>query len=189
MIDIGASNTAVTGVHDGLLLKKGTVVFGSAEIPRAQGTDSIPASTHSNIAGHFVSDQIRLQFSQSQPQVPLTPHYLVASKTPVDAGASAQATYRSFAGPPSTSFRRLHEERVLSEFKESVVQVWDPQRHMGQSLANSQEYLRSSEPGRPFEMPDGWNNVFGTERYRVAEGLFDDKAALTVCFFRASKKR
>ena len=36
-----------------------------------------------------------------------------------------------------------------------------------------------SLPPRPFEMPDGWNQVFGIERFRVAEGLFDAKAALT----------
>ena len=28
-------------------------------------------------------------------------------------------------------------------------------------------------------MPDGWNQVFGLERYRATEGLFDVKAALT----------
>ena len=28
-------------------------------------------------------------------------------------------------------------------------------------------------------MPDGWNQMFGLERYRAAEGLFDAKAALT----------
>lgn len=35
-------------------------------------------------------------------------------------------------------------------------------------------------PGRGFEMPDGWNNVFGLERFRAAEGLFDEKAVVAV---------
>jgi len=34
-------------------------------------------------------------------------------------------------------------------------------------------------PGRPFEMPDGWNQVFTSERFKIAEGLFDAAAALT----------
>lgn len=119
-------------------------------------------------------------FKQAQPPIPVVPHYLVASKTPVEAGAPAQATYRSFATPPTKGYRLLQEERVLNEFKESVIQVWDPQRNNGQSLANSMESLKGMEPGRPFEMPDGWNSIFGTERYRPAEALFDDKAAIAV---------
>lgn len=161
VIDIGAASTAVSAMHDGLLLKKSV--------------------QHSSMAGNFVSEQTRLLFSQSQPPVPITPHYMVSGKSPVDAGAPAQATYRSFAQPPSAGFRRLQEERVLSEFKENVVQVWNPERNNGQSLANSMEFLRAQEASKPFEMPDGWNNVFGPERYRPAEGLFDDKAAITVC--------
>jgi actin-related protein 4 len=34
-----------------------------------------------------------------------------------------------------------------------------------------------SLPPRPFEFPDGWNNVFGVERFKVVEGLFDASAA------------
>ena len=135
---------------------------------------------HSQIAGNFVSDQIRLLFSQTTPPTPLTPHYLVTSKTTVDAAQPAQAVYQTFPNPqPTASFRRLQEERVLSEFKESVVHVWEPARMNGQSLAQAPDHLRQSEPGRPFEMPDGWNNVFGLEQYKAAEGLFDDKAALS----------
>jgi hypothetical protein len=29
-------------------------------------------------------------------------------------------------------------------------------------------------------MPDGWNQVFGAERFRPAEALFDENAAITV---------
>lgn len=142
----------------------------------SKGTQKSP------LAGNWISDQIRLLLSQSQPPIPLTPHYLVSSKSPVDAGATPQATYKTFATPPHESFRRLQEERVLTEFKESCVQVWNPARLSGStSLQASIDWLRlQQEPGRPFEMPDGWNNVFGVDRYRVAEGMFDEKAGLTV---------
>ena len=136
---------------------------------------------HSPIAGDFVSDQIRLFFNQTTPPTPLTPHYLIASKTPVEPAQPAQATYQMFPNvPPSTSFRRLQEERVLTEFKESVVQVWDPAKMSGQPLSQAMDYLRQNDRDpRAFEMPDGWNNVFGPERHRPAEGLFDEKAALS----------
>ncbi|KAA6412995.1 MAG: actin 6A [Lasallia pustulata] len=162
VIDIGASNTSITPVHDGLLLKKGVA--------------------RSPLAGNFISDQLRLLFSTSTPPIPLTPHYLITSKTPVDAGAPPSAIYRTFASPhaPHLSFRRLQEERVLTEFKESVVQVWPGPGRLSSHNAHgsTNETLAAAQPGRPFEFPDGYNQLFGAERYRPAEGLFDAKMAL-----------
>ncbi|KAB8532591.1 hypothetical protein FH972_025536 [Carpinus fangiana] len=158
VVDIGASTTSVSCVHDGLLLKKCT--------------------QKSSLAGNWVSDQLRLIFNAAQPPVPLTPHYLVAAKQQVDAGESAKATLRSFAAPPLASFRRLQEERVLTEFKETCVQVWNPARTPNNaSLANSADYLKTNDVGKPFEFPDGYNNVFAADRYRAVEGLFDPAAS------------
>lgn len=77
----------------------------------------------SPLAGNWVSQQIRLMFAAQQPPVPLVPHYMVASKTPVDAGAPSSATYVKFAKPPSDSFRQLEEERVLTSFKVRQTQI------------------------------------------------------------------
>lgn len=154
IVDVGASHTSVTPVIDGMVLKKGV--------------------QKSPLAGNFVSNQIRMIFKQSQPEIPLTPHYMVKSKTQVDAGAPAQASYKTFDIPPSDSFRRYEEERVLTEFKESVVEVWPgPQRFN----TGPNEEIAKNQPGRPFEMPDGWNQVFTADRYKVTEGLFDASAA------------
>ena len=137
----------------------------------------------SPLAGNFVSSQLRLLFSTSTPPIPLHPHYLVTSKTAIDAGSPAVATYRSFApgAAPTDAFRRLQEERLLTEFKESVVQVWPgPGRLAGHSQSGvSNEELAKAQPGRPFEFPDGYNQMFGAERFKPAEGIFDAKAALT----------
>jgi actin-related protein 4 len=100
---------------------------------------------------------------------------MVQSKTPVEAGAPAQAIYKKFDVPPTASFRRLQEDRVLTEFKESVVQVWTGP---GRLNSGSNEEIAKGQPPRPFEMPDGWNQVFGAERFKAAEALFDAKAAL-----------
>ncbi|KAI9699837.1 MAG: NuA4 histone acetyltransferase subunit [Bogoriella megaspora] len=154
VIDVGAATTKITPVHDGIVLKKGV--------------------QKSPFAGNYVSNQLRAIFSTSQPAVPLIPHYMVTSKTPVDAGQPAQATYRSFATPPSASFRRFQEDRVLTEFKESVVQVWPGPGRFNEEVVRSQGNFGS----RPFEMPDGWNQVFGTERFKATEALFDAKQAV-----------
>lgn len=167
VIDVGASTVSVTPVHDGLILKKGVM--------------------KSPLAGNFVSSQIRLLFAQSTPTVPLHPYYMVTSKSAVDAGAPSSATYRTFdptikaKRPPHDSFRLNEEERVLTEFKESVVQVWSGPGKLGATSNGQQDDAAArSSPGRPFEMPDGWNQVFGADRFRVVEGMFDAKAALSV---------
>ncbi|KAL8715834.1 MAG: hypothetical protein Q9220_000501 [cf. Caloplaca sp. 1 TL-2023] len=163
VVDIGATSTSITPVHDGIMLRKGT--------------------TRSHLAGNYISDQLRLIFSTSQPPVPLTPHYLINSKTPVDAGAPPQASYRTFppGTEPSQSFRSVQEDRVLTEFKESVVAVWSPGRLGGHAPngGTNLDLARSTQSARPFEMPDGYNQLFGVERYRAAESLFDAKMALS----------
>ncbi|KAH0023834.1 Actin/actin-like protein, partial [Aureobasidium melanogenum] len=114
--------------------------------------------------------------------VSLTPHYMVKSKSPVDAGQAPNASYVKFDVPPTDSFRKNEEERIFTSFKESMVQVWqgpgklDLTDGMGNHV--NVDTVKTLPP-RPFEMPDGWNQVFGIERFRVAEGLFDAKAALT----------
>ncbi|KAJ9647190.1 NuA4 histone acetyltransferase subunit [Coniosporium apollinis] len=161
VIDIGASATSITPVFEGLVLKKGI--------------------QKSPLAGNFISSQIRLMLASTSPPAPLIPHYMVASKSPVDAGAPSNATYKKFDTPPTASFRRLEEERVLTEFKESVVQVWGGPGRLTSHDQNgiSNEDRARQMPGRTFEMPDGWNQVYGVERFRCTEGLFDAKAALS----------
>lgn len=117
------------------------------------------------------------------PVAPLVPHYMVKSKSPVDAGQSSNAEYMKFDIPPTDSFRKNEEERIFTSFKESMVQVWQGPGKLDQAdgVGNHPNINAVKDlPSRPFEMPDGWNQVFGIERFRVAEGLFDAKAALTV---------
>lgn len=143
---------------------------------------------HTSLAGDFLNDQIRLMFANHEPPVPLVPHYMIKTKQPVDANSPSNATYVQFAKPPSDSFRRLEEERVLLSFKESVVQAWQgPGRLEGptgsgqapgpQGFTNMDH--AKSLPPKPFEMPDGWNTVFGVERFKVTEAFFDHRAAYT----------
>lgn len=161
---MGASTTSVTPVHDGLVLKRGV--------------------QHSPLAGDFISSQIRALFNTNSPQpITITPHYLVSSKTAVEAGQTPQATYRDFPADrtPDISFRHLLEDRTLSEFKECVVQVWPGPTKLSDTGANGvpNEEAARANPGRPFEFPDGYNQVFGPERYRVVEALFDPKAYIS----------
>lgn len=162
VIDVGASMASVTPIHDGLILKKGV--------------------QKSPLAGNWLSAQVRSLLSLSDPKVDITPHFMVKSKTPVDAGSPAQATYHDFKVPPTPSFIALQEERVLTEFKESVVQVWGGPGRLtsGHQTGNTNEDFVRSQPGRVFEMPNGSNQLWQAERFRVAEGMWDEKAALPI---------
>ena len=155
VIDIGASTMSITPVHDGMVLKKGV--------------------TRSNLAGNFISLQVRNALASNQPQpIVITPHYLLNSKQPVDAGQPANAVYKTFAPnfkPPQQSFRRYQEERTLLEFKELVVQVWT-----GPTPLVGQEEVARSQMGKPFEFPDGYNQLFTSDRFKVAESIFDHRA-------------
>lgn len=162
VIDVGASTISATPVHDGLILRKGVA--------------------RSSLGSSFISDQIRHLFSNSQPQIPLKPYYMITSKSAVDAGSPAIATYRSFkAGEePHSSFRKYQEERLLTEFKESVVQIWPGPGKLSGPAPNggTNEDIVKAQPGRPFEFPDGYNQIFGAERFKPAEALFDHTACL-----------
>ena len=158
---MGARSTSVTPVHDGMHLKKG--------------------SLRTSLAGDFVSSQVRLLFNEAKPPITITPHYLVSSKQPVEAGQPALATLRPFTTEtePHPSFRRLQENRVIHEFKESVVELWNRGGKLLGSTGGVPNEELAREPIRPFEFPDGFNQVFGVEQYRPVEALFDHRAALT----------
>ena len=155
VVDVGAANISITPVHDGMILKKGV--------------------QRSNLAGNFVSSQVRNMFAANQPQpITITPHYLLKSKQPVDAGQPANVIFRSFPQgfkPPHESFRRYQEEKTLLEFKEMTVQCWT-----GPSPLLASEEAARAAPGKPFEFPDGYNQLFSAERFRLAEPLFDHRA-------------
>lgn len=160
VIDVGASNISVTPIHDGLVLRKGC--------------------TRSPLGGNFLSDQIRAYFASAN--IPLSAHYQVLSKSPVEAWKPADAVYRTFAPAqlPTDSFKRFQEERVLTEFKEYTAQVWTgPGPLPTSSGAHDAATSLLSTTGRPFEFPDGYNLVFNSERHRVAEGIFHPPSMLT----------
>ncbi|KAK1757363.1 actin-related protein 4, partial [Echria macrotheca] len=154
VVDVGGANTSVTAIHDGMVLKR--------------------SIQRSPVGGLWLSSQIRAMWENSDPKVELVPTFMVESKRPVEANAPADYRPRKFNFPISDSFRAFEEERVLTDFKESVVEVW---RGPGRYQAPGNEDYARGQPGRVFEMPDGSNQMWRHERYKVAEGMWDDMAA------------
>ncbi|PFH62124.1 hypothetical protein XA68_15085 [Ophiocordyceps unilateralis] len=130
VVDVGGSNTSVTAIHDGMVLKR--------------------SIQRSPVGGLWLSSQ-----------------------TAVDAGMPPQVRLRKWPFEISDSFRAYEEERVLTEFKESVVEVWRGPGRYG--MPGNEDYVRS-QPGRVFEMPDGYNQMWREQRFKVTEGMWDENA-------------
>ncbi|KAJ2905721.1 Actin-related protein 4 [Zalerion maritima] len=156
IIDVGAANASVVAVHDGHVLKR-----------------SIQKSP---VGGLWLSQQVQALWEGNDPKVEPVPFFMVENKAPVDAGAPAQYTARKLGFDISETFRAYEDERLRTEFKESVVEVWrGPTRFM---MPGTEEIARNQTPGRVFEFPDGSNHMWRETRYRVAEGMWDDTAQL-----------
>ncbi|KAJ3040704.1 Actin-like 6A [Rhizophlyctis rosea] len=111
--------------------------------------------------GDFLGEQALLRLKEIG--VSVVPQYLVKSKTAVDAGQPSQYVPRE--RPNTTdSFHRVAVQRVVNEFKETVC-------HLSEYAWN--EIQLKSRPMKSFEFPDGYNNAFGLERFKIPEVLFN----------------
>lgn len=151
VIEVGGSNISVTAVHDGMALKKSAV--------------------QSPAGGLWLSQQIRALWETSEPKVSPTPGFMIQHKTAVDANQPPNVRLRKFGFELHPSFLEYETERLMTEFKESVVEVWKgPGRYAN---PGNEDWIKS-QPGRVFEMPDGYNQMWREQRFKVSEGLFDE---------------
>ncbi|KAK4218827.1 actin family [Rhypophila decipiens] len=153
VVDVGCANASVVAVHDGMVLKR--------------------SIQRSPVAGSWLSGQIRSMWDSSDPKVEVVPTFMVENKKPVEAGQPAEARLKKFDFVVPESFRAFEEERLLTEFKESVVEVW---RGPGKFQGPNEDFVKS-QVGRVFEMPDGYNQMWREQRFKVAEGMWDETAA------------
>lgn len=119
---------------------------------------------HSGIAGDAISHATKALLQQMG--IAINPSYRVSKKVQVDPGATAQATLRKVAGI-TPSFHAYQEEKVILEWKESCCAILE--RPYDENLANTRQ-------SKTFEFPDGYNQAFGSERFKVGETLFKPKA-------------
>ncbi|KAJ3020409.1 Actin-like 6A [Thoreauomyces humboldtii] len=168
VLDSGGSMTSAVPVVDGYVLKKGI--------------------QKQPFAGNHVSNQALLYLKERG--ISVTPQYLVANKSPVDAGEPAKFDLRQ---RPNTSesyhnlaieVRRviskdfqipldfnihLAVQRAIDEFKETVC-------HVSEYVFD--ENGLATRPVKNYEFPDGYNNAFGIERYKITESLFTPRFML-----------
>lgn len=157
VVDVGHSNVSVTPVYDGLILKKGT--------------------QRTPLGGAFINHQSRAVFASRNPPIDLTPYNLIDQKARVDMDEPAVPKLREFPesdGQHTASWLKWCQERLLHDFKESVVQTYQ------QPSGSFSESHLASQPPRPYEFPTGFITNFGSERYRIAEAMFQPNLATAV---------
>jgi len=63
----------------------------------------------------------------------------------------------------TVSFHKLKTQLAFSDFKESICQIFE--------TLYDQDAIES-RPGKPYEFPDGYNSIFGSERFIYPEVMF-----------------
>ncbi|XP_041913839.1 actin-like protein 6A isoform X1 [Alosa sapidissima] len=151
VLDSGATHTTAIPVHDGYVLQQGIV--------------------KSPLAGDFMSMQCRELFQELA--VEIVPPYLIASKVraakdAVREGAAASWKKKEKLPQVTRSWHNYMCNCVIQDFQASVLQVSD---------SPYDEQVAAQMPTMHYELPNGYNCDFGSERLKIPEGLFDPSNA------------
>ncbi|XP_028517149.1 actin-like protein 6B isoform X2 [Exaiptasia diaphana] len=148
------------GRSNGLVIDSGATQ--TSAVPVHDGYVLQQAIVKSPLAGDFITAQCRQLLEQHNIEV--VPPYMIATKEAVKEGASPVYTKKANLPPVTKSFQRYMANEVIRDFQKSVLQVCDGVYDEG---------ILNSIPLVSYEFPNGYNNSYGLERFRICEGLFD----------------
>ena len=120
------------------------------------------AIVKSPLAGDFIVNQCR-QFLEEQ-KVDIVPAYMIAGKEEVNTAAEAKWTKKPKFPEVTTSSHKYMQREVVSDFAHSILQVSD--------LPYDEESI-ATIPHVGFEFPNGYNDEYGPERFKIPEALFE----------------
>ncbi|CAI6357131.1 unnamed protein product [Macrosiphum euphorbiae] len=142
VVDSGAIHTSAIPVHDGFVIHSAVV-----KCP---------------LGGNFISTQCKEFLAENNIEV--TPHYMVAQKTPVKDKEKPIWTKKRTLPEVTDSWYNYMCQSVIQDFQHSVLQV---------SETPYDEKIVSTLPTSHYEFPNGYNQDFGNERFKIPEMLFD----------------
>jgi len=151
-----------SGRSTGLILDSGGGT--TSAVPVSDGYVLKKGIIKQNFGGEFLSQQA-ITLIESLYNIKITPRYKIKKKNAVDAGI--QPNFVELDRPNTTpSFHQYAMSQVMHEFKETVCQVSEhPYR----------EGLLKQRPLKCFEFPNGYNNSFGIERFKIPEILIQPR--------------
>lgn len=144
IVDVGSSVASVTPVLDGNVLQK--------------------SSVYTRFGGDFLTMHISTMFNLRG--INAVPSFRIRRKALLEPNQKPDpaTTYRQFQQSDITqSYEAYQTDRLIEEFKETTSCVSDIVYQEGSMV---------SRIARPFELPDGFNTMFTSERYSTTEALF-----------------
>jgi len=145
-----------SGRSTGLILDSGGGT--TSAVPVSDGYVLKKGIIKQNFGGEFLSQQAATLI-ESLYNIKITPRYKIKKKNSVDAGV--EANFVEYDRPNTTpSFHQYAMNQVMHEFKETICQVSEnPYR----------EGILKGRPLKCYEFPNGYNNSFGIERFKIPE--------------------
>ena len=134
----------------------------TSAIPVHDGYVLQHAIVKSPLGADFLTGQCQ-QFLQES-GLEIIPPYMIKEKKEVPEGQKAQWTKKSVLPEVTKSWHDYQVREVVRDFQQEVLQVHD---------APYQEEIVGQIPGVPHEFPNGYNSEYGTERFKIAESLFE----------------
>lgn len=148
VVDVGHDTISVTPVIDGISLLKN--------------------SMRTHYSGRYLSDQFADLFLTKFPNVTLDGKYKIRNKTPTKYPEEPQFTTRDIPKNITQSYDDYQRELLFHEMKETLLET--PEKQITDE--NSDSYSKD-ENKRWFELPNGQSVELSTERYELADSLFE----------------
>lgn len=148
VVDIGHDTVSVTPVIDGISLLKN--------------------SMRTHYAGKYLSDQFADLFMTKFPNLSLDNKYKIKSKIPTKYPNDPQFTSRDIPKNVTKSYDDYQRELLFHEMKETLLET--PEKQITDE--NSDSYSKD-ENVRLFELPNGQSVEISTERFELADSLFE----------------
>jgi len=145
IFDTGAAVTSAVPVHDGYVLQNCIV--------------------RTPLGGDYVGSQSKSYLDEQK--IEIVPPYMIATKEPpLLEGGPCTFTTKKNLPPVTKSYHDYMSKLVVEDFVSTVLQAME---------TPYDEKSADSLPTLPYEFPHGINKDFGSERFRIMEGLFDTK--------------
>lgn len=148
------------GRSTGLVVDSGATH--TSAVPVHDGYVLQHAIVKSPLGSDFLTTQCQ-QFLQDQ-HTEIIPPYMIAGKKEVNEGEKPKWDKKPNLPEVTKSWHAYQCREVVRDFQHSVLQVHD--------VPYSEDAV-SSIPHVPYEFPNGFNDEYGHERFKIPEALFD----------------
>ncbi|XP_008189579.2 actin-like protein 6B [Acyrthosiphon pisum] len=145
------------GLQTGIVVDSGATH--TTAVPVYEGNVITGAIVSSPMGGDFILNKCEQYLSENN--IDVIPHYLIAKKQPVNAKEIPIWSRKNTVPNVTNSWHNYMCKSVVEDFKHTVLEVAD------------RDAILSNLPTCHYEFPNGYNQEFGSERFKIPEFLFN----------------